>query len=108
VKRLCSTVLIMEAIVIALAIPVAVHIDHLSPHNAGLVGGVGAGLAVVLALLARWQLPVTLAIGSLLQIYLIASGQIVPVMYFLGAIFAAFWATGIWLGRRVERATGHQ
>ena len=47
-------------------------------------------------------------IGSLLQIYLIASGQIVPVMYFLGAIFAAFWATGIWLGRRVERATGHQ
>jgi hypothetical protein len=51
---------------------------------------------------------VTLVIGSMLQIYLIASGQIVPVMYFLGAIFAAFWATGIWLGRRVERATGHQ
>jgi hypothetical protein len=108
VKRLCATVLFMEAIVIVLAIPVAVHIDHLTPHAAGLVGGVGAGLAVILALLARWRLTVTLVIGSMLQIYLIASGQIVPVMYFLGAIFAAFWATGIWLGRRVERATGHQ
>ena len=107
-KRLCSTVLIMEAIVIWLAIPVAVHIDHLTPNAAMLVGGIGGGLAVILALLARWQLQVTLVIGSLLQAYLIASGQIVPVMYFLGAIFAAFWATGIWLGRRAERATGHQ
>jgi Protein of unknown function (DUF4233) len=107
-RRLCATVLIMEAIVIALAIPVAIHIDHLTPHDAGLVGGIGAGLAVILAMLARWQLQVTLVIGSLLQIYLIAAGQIVPVMYFLGAIFAACWATGIWLGHRVERATGHQ
>jgi hypothetical protein len=107
-RRLCGTVLIMEAIVIALAIPVAIHIDHLNPSAAGLVGGIGGGLAVILAMLARWQLQVTLVIGSLLQIYLIAAGHIVPVMYFLGAIFAACWATGIWLGRRVERATGHQ
>jgi hypothetical protein len=107
-RRLCSTVLVMEAIVIALAIPVAIHIDHLSPPAAGLVGGVGAGLAVILAMFARWQLRVTLVLGSMLQIYLIASGQIIPVMYFLGSIFAACWVTGIWLGRRVERATGHQ
>lgn len=106
-KRLCATVLIMEAIVIGLAIPVAVHIDHLSPHTAGLTGGIALAGAVVLALLARWQLQVTLVLGSLLQVYLIASGQIVPVMYILGAIFAAFWVIGIWLGRRVERATGH-
>jgi Protein of unknown function (DUF4233) len=107
VKRLCATVLIMEAIVVGLAIPVAIHIDHLTPHTAGLTGGVAAGAAVVLALLARWQLQLTLALGSLLQVYLIASGQIVPVMYALGAIFAAFWVIGIWLGRRVERAAGH-
>ena len=106
-KRLCATVLIMEAIVIGLAIPVAVHIDHLTPHTAGLTGGIAAVAAVVLALLARWRLQVTLVLGSLLQAYLIASGQIVPVMYVLGAIFAAFWVIGIWLGRRVERAAGH-
>jgi hypothetical protein len=107
VKRLCATVLIMEAIVIGLAIPVAVHIDHLTPHTAGLTGGVAAAAAVVLALLARWQLQLTLVLGSLLQVYLIASGQIVPVMYVLGPIFAAFWVIGIWLGRRAERAAGH-
>jgi hypothetical protein len=107
VKRLCSTVLIMEAIVIGLAIPVAIHIDHLTPHTAGLTGGIAAGAAVVLAMLARWQLQLTLVLGSLLQVYLIVAGQIVPVMYALGAIFAAFWVIGIWLGRRVERAVGH-
>ena len=106
-KRLCSTVLIMEAIVIGLAIPVAVHIDHLTPHTAGVTGGIAAGAAIVAAMLARWQLQLTLVLGSLLQVYLIASGQIVPVMYVLGAIFAAFWVIGIWLGRRVERAAGH-
>jgi hypothetical protein len=107
VKRLCSTVLIMEAIVIGLAIPVAVHIDHLTPHTAGLTGGIAAGAAIVLAMLARWQLQLTLVLGSLLQVYLIAAGKIIPVMYVLGAIFAAFWVIGIWLGRRVERAAGH-
>src|SRR5262245_13414941 len=97
----------MEAIVIGLAIPVAIHINHLTPHTAGLTGGIAAAAAVVLALLVRWQLQVTLVLGSLLQIYLIVSGQIVPVMYILGAIFAALWVIGIWLGHRVERAAGH-
>ncbi|HSZ48872.1 MAG TPA: DUF4233 domain-containing protein [Streptosporangiaceae bacterium] len=107
-KRLCATVLIFEAIVIVLAMPVAVHIDHLSARSALLTGGVAAGLAVVLAGLARLQLQATLVGGSLLQVYLIASGTIVPAMYFLGALFAVLWAIGIWLGWRVERSDGHQ
>ena len=106
-KRLCATVLIMEAIVIALAIPVAVQIDHLAPHSAGLTGGIAAVAAVLFALLARRQLPATLIGGSLLQVFVIASGSVVPVMYFLGGIFAALWAIGIWLGYRVEHAAGH-
>ena len=59
--------------------------------------------AVVFAILARPLLPATLVGGSLLQIFVIASGVIVPVMYFLGAIFAALWAIGILLGYRIER-----
>jgi len=106
-KRLCATVLIMEAIVVILAIPVAVHIDHLTPSSAGLIGGIAAGAAVVLAALARLLLPVTLVVGSMLQIFVIVSGSVVPVMYVLGAIFAALWAIGIWLGYRVEHAAGH-
>jgi hypothetical protein len=107
VKKYCATVLMMEAIVIALAIPIAIHIDHLTPRTAALTGGIGAVAAVLLAVLARRQLKVTVVLGRLLPLYLVASGQIVPVMYFLGAVFAAFWAGGIWLARREERAAGH-
>jgi hypothetical protein len=106
-KRLCATVLTMEVIVIALAIPVAIQIDHLGPKAAGLTGGIAAAAALLLAVLARYQLAVTLVAGSLLQVFVIVSGTVVPVMYFLGGIFAALWAIGIWLGARVERAPGH-
>jgi hypothetical protein len=107
VKRLCATVLIMEAIVVGLAIPVAVQIDHLTPQTAGLTGGVAVVAAVVFAALARPFLRGTLIGGSLLQVFVIASGSVVPVMYFLGGVFAALWALGIWLGYRVEHAAGH-
>jgi hypothetical protein len=43
-----------------------------------------------------------LAGGSLLQVLVLAAGAVVPAMYFLGAVFALLWGTGIWLGRRFE------
>jgi hypothetical protein len=107
VKRLCATVLIMEAIVVGLAIPVAVQIDHLAPSSAALTGGVAAVAAAVLAALARRMLRVTVVGGSLLQVFVIVAGGVVPVMYFLGGIFAALWTIGIWLGYRAEHAAGH-
>jgi hypothetical protein len=105
-KRLCSTVLIMEAIVITLAVPVAVQIGHMSSGRAWLAAGIAVAAAVVLAAVARLVLPVTLVAGTLLQIFVIVTGVVVPVMYFLGGIFAALWAIGIWLGYRVEHAPG--
>lgn len=102
-SRLCATVLIMEAIVIGLSIPVAIQIDHAPPSSAGLAGGLAAAAAVLFAALARAALPATLIGGSVLQVYVILSGVIVPVMFFLGALFAALWVLGIWLARRVER-----
>jgi hypothetical protein len=105
-KRLCATVLIMEAIVITLAVPVAVQIGHMSSRHAWLAAGIAIAAAVLLAALARPVLPVTLVAGTLLQIFVIVTGVVVPVMYFLGGIFAALWAIGIWLGYRVEHAPG--
>jgi len=104
VKRLCATTLVMEAIVLALAIPVAVRIGHEPARAAGLAGGIAAVAAVLLAVLARIRLSWTIAGGSLLQLLAIASGVFVPVMFFLGAIFALLWGLGIWLGYRVEHA----
>lgn len=102
-RRLCATVLVMEAIVIGLAIPVAITIGHAAPRTAGIAGGVLAGAAVLLAGVAgRPGLGWALVAGSVLQVCVIAAGVVVPVMYALGAIFAGFWVLAIWMGRRVE------
>jgi uncharacterized protein DUF4233 len=106
VRRLCSTVLILESIVIGLSIPVAITIAHARPGTAGLVGGILAAAAVVLSgIVGRPRFGWALAVGTLLQLAVIATGAVVPVMYALGAIFAALWATAIYLARKYEPPT---
>ncbi|HYB85933.1 MAG TPA: DUF4233 domain-containing protein [Streptosporangiaceae bacterium] len=105
-RRLCATVLIFEAIVIGLAIPVAITIEHRSHTMALVAGGVLAGAAVVLAaVVGRTGQGWALAVGSLLQVAVIAAGLVVPAMFVLGAIFAALWVIAIWLGNRYREAS---
>jgi hypothetical protein len=104
-SRLSATVLILEAIVIALTIVPAVKLEDATPLSAGIAAGIATLAAIVLASMARRKLAVTLVGGSLLQALVIASGVILPVMYILGGIFALLWVTGIWLGHRVENST---
>jgi uncharacterized protein DUF4233 len=103
IRQLCGMVLIMEAIVIGLAIPVAIVLEH---ANRGLAGGIGGGLAVCALLIGgvvgRPRMGWALWAGTLLQVLVIAAGVVVPAMYILGVIFAALWVTGIWLVRRHE------
>jgi hypothetical protein len=80
-----------------------VTIEHVRHAPAGIVGGVLAAVAVLLAAVVgrpgqRWAL----AAGSVLQVAVIATGTVVPAMYGLGAIFAALWVTAIWLARRYQ------
>jgi Protein of unknown function (DUF4233) len=102
-RQLCGTVLVMEAIIIGLAIPVAIVLEHLR-HS--VAGGVGGGLAVCALLLGgmvgRPGMGWAIWAGTVLQALVIASGVVVPSMYILGALFAAFWVTGIWLARRIQ------
>jgi cytochrome bd-type quinol oxidase subunit 1 len=101
VRQLCGMVLIMEAIVIGLAIPVAIVLEH---ANHGLAGGIGGGLAVLAVLIGgvvgRPRMGWAVYAGTVLQVLVIAAGVVVPAMYVLGVIFAALWATGLWLARR--------
>jgi hypothetical protein len=105
-RQLCGTVLAMEAILIGLAIPVAIVLEH---AHRGLAGGVGGGLAVCALLLSgmvgRPGMSWALVAGTVLQALVIAAGAVVPAMYALGAIFAALWITGIWLARRLAAPT---
>jgi hypothetical protein len=102
VRRLCAIVLIMETVVIWLSIPVALAVNRASPSRIGVAGVILAIAAVALAALARRRPRWTIIGGSVLQVLVIAAGVIVPVMYFLGAIFAALWVIGIGLGRRLD------
>lgn len=106
-RQLCGTVLMMEAIIVGLAIAPAIALEHVHAGTAGAVGGAIALLAIVLAgLVGRKRMAWALYAGSALQVLVIVSGVVIPVMYVLGVIFAAFWFTGIWLARKVEhRAT---
>jgi hypothetical protein len=101
IKRLCGTVLIMEAIILGLAILPAIVLEH---ANRPLAGGIGGGLAFCALLLSgmvgRPHMGWALKAGTVLQVLVIAAGVVVPAMYALGVIFAALWVTGIWLARR--------
>ncbi|MBV9382257.1 MAG: DUF4233 domain-containing protein [Streptosporangiaceae bacterium] len=106
-RRLCGTVLIMEAIVIGLAIPVAIAVEH--AHRGAWVGGALALAAVLLSgLVGRPGMGWALVAGSVLQVLVIAAGVVVPAMYVLGVIFTALWVTGIWLARKVERESAQR
>lgn len=103
-RRLCGTVLIMEAVVIALAITPAVTLEHVRGSVAGAVGGGLAVLGLLLGgMIGRPRKGWVLAAGSVYQALVIAAGVAVPAMYVLGIIFAALWITGIWLARRLQR-----
>jgi hypothetical protein len=98
-------VLVCEALVIALAIPVAISVSHADAAVAGTAGGAAAVLALLLAgsLRFRWAY----VAGSALQILVIATGFVVSAMFILGVIFGALWITAIWLGRSVESREAH-
>ena len=102
-RQMCGTVLILEAIVIGLAIPVAIMDEHL---RHGVAGGVGGGLAVCALLLSgmvgRPRMGWALWAGTALQVLVIASGVVVPAMYILGVVFAALWITAVYLARRLQ------
>jgi hypothetical protein len=104
-RQLCGTVLVFEAIVIGLAIPVAIVLEH---ANRGLAGGIGGALAVCAVLIGgvvgRPRMGWAVLAGTVLQVMVIASGVAVHAMYVLGVIFAALWVTGIWLARRHQPA----
>ena len=101
-RRLLSSVLVFEAVILILAIPVAVTIQHL--HH-GEAFGVGGGLALVAVLLAgfigrgRW----VLVVGTVLQLAIIAAGVEIPALYVLGVIFCALWFGGIYLAGKLEQ-----
>lgn len=100
-RTLCASTLIGEAFVIGLAGLVAMNLSGYPASTVWTVGGTAMALCVVLSgLITR---PGAVAVGWLLQIGLIASGFVVPLMFVLGAVFAGLWWAAVHYGRKIDR-----
>ena len=100
-RGMCAAVLCLEAITIGLSTPVMISVSDVAT---GTAVATGLGLALACLLLAgmlrgEWAY----VLGWLVQVAAIALGLLVPLMFFLGAVFAALWAAAYFLGRKIER-----
>lgn len=100
-RGMCAAVLSLEAVVLGLSSPVAIAVSDVEPAVAL---PVGLGLAVLCVVAAGMlRSPRGYDLGWVVQGAAIALGFLVTTMFFLGAMFAALWATADLLGRKIER-----
>jgi hypothetical protein len=101
-RTLCASTLIGELFVIGFAALVAMKDPDLAGSTVWTVSGIAMFLC--LALCGVVTRPGGIALGWALQIALIASGFVVPTMFFMGAIFAALWWASVYYGRKIDEA----
>ncbi|MEV5505089.1 DUF4233 domain-containing protein [Streptomyces orinoci] len=101
-RTLCASTLIGEFFVIGFAGLVAMRLSDLSMGTVWTVSGIAMLLSVLLCgMLTR---PGGVALGWALQIGLVLSGFVVPVMFFLGLVFAGLWWASVHFGRKIDVA----
>jgi hypothetical protein len=98
---MCAAVLALEGIVVALSTPVMIVVSGVATSTAL---AIGLGVAVVCLLLAGMlRSEAAYVVGWAVQVAAFAIGFVVPMMFFLGALFALLWGMAYFLGRRIER-----
>ncbi|MGW7288561.1 DUF4233 domain-containing protein [Streptomyces sp. NPDC054847] len=101
-RTLCASTLIGEFFVIGFAGLVAMKSDDVSMAAVWTVCGVAMLLSLLLCgMITR---PGGTQLGWALQIALIASGFVVPAMFFLGVLFGGLWWASIHYGRKIDEA----
>jgi hypothetical protein len=101
VRGIAAAVLVFEGLVVLFATLVALDLTDVDDGTLWLVGGAVSVACVVAAGLLRR--PWGYAVGTALQVVVVATGLVVPVMFFLGLLFAGLWFVVLHLGRKVER-----
>jgi cytochrome c biogenesis protein CcdA len=98
---LLSIVLGFEVIVVFLGALVAFGLDALDPTTAFVGGGVLVVAMIVTLGLVRF--PIGAVIGSVVQAAIVATGFLVPIMFFIGGTFAAVWVYCLVVGTGIDR-----
>ncbi|WP_043264333.1 DUF4233 domain-containing protein [Streptomyces sp. CT34] len=101
-RTLCASTLIGEFFVIGFAGLVAMQLTDLPAATIWTVSGIAMLLSVLLC--GMLNRPGGVQLGWVLQIGLIASGLVIPTMYFLGGVFAALWWASVHFGRKIDEA----
>ena len=99
---LLSIVLALEAVLMFFVMLTAFGVKALPPAVA-----FGGGIALIVVLLFAGRLlryPWGVWVGWILQVVLIALGIVLPVMYFLGAVFTGIWVYCFVKGRQIDIA----
>ncbi|AYY12210.1 DUF4233 domain-containing protein [Actinobacteria bacterium YIM 96077] len=103
-NRIAATILGAEAFVVVLAVPVALNVADVATAP----GWIGATVIALLCLLGIGMVRrggrAGYVLGSVVQVGMLALGFILPMMFVLGAIFAALWLLLLRLGPDVEAA----
>ncbi len=99
-RVVCASVLVSEALVVLFAGLVALPLTDVPDATVWWVTGLGSLACLLLAGMLRR--PWAFVAGSVLQALIVASGFWLTSMFFVGAVFAALWVTGLVLARRVD------
>jgi hypothetical protein len=98
-KVLAPSILFMEAVLVALAIPVA-----LTQGRGATTGWLLAGLAILLVVAAgASRRPGGVRIGWAMQVFILLSSLVEPAMAVIGLVFLAVWVTAVIYGGKADR-----
>ncbi|MFS3127881.1 DUF4233 domain-containing protein [Nocardioides sp. Bht2] len=103
-RAMCAAILSLEAIMLGLSSAVMISLADVAPAVAL---SIGLGLCVLCFLVAgmlraEWAYWA----GTAIQVAAVALGFVVPIMFFLGGLFALLWGSAYYLGRKIERERG--
>ena len=100
-RSMCAAMLTLQAVVLGLTTPVMISVASVAVGTALWVGlGLTVACIVTAGMLRRsWAYYV----GWAIQVASLALGFVIPLMFFLGAIFTALWAGAYILGAKVDR-----
>jgi hypothetical protein len=100
-RGMCAAVLTLESITLGLTTPVLITISDVAVGTALVIGlGLAVACLVVAGMLRKeWAY----GLGWAIQVGAVAVGFLVPMMFFLGGLFALLWATAYLHGRKIER-----